>query len=104
MIVEMRTYNIKVGKLNEFIKIYDNDIREIHTSILGNQIGFFYTEIGSLNQVIHLYGYDTYEDRERRRNLLANNECFLKYLEKVKELILSQSNQLLKPSGFSKIR
>ena len=43
MIIEMRTYDIKVGKLAKFIKIYDNDIREIHTSILGNQIGFFYT-------------------------------------------------------------
>ena len=41
MIIEMRTYDIQVGKLSEFIKIYDNDIREIHTSILGNQIGFF---------------------------------------------------------------
>ena len=43
MIIEMRTYDIQVGKLSEFIKIYDNDIRQIHTSILGNQIGFFYT-------------------------------------------------------------
>ena len=104
MIVEMRTYNIKVGRLNDFIKIYDNDIREIHTSILGNQIGFFYTEIGSLNQVIHLYGYDTYEERERRRKILVNDERFLKYLEKVKDLILSQSNKLLNPTGFSKIK
>lgn len=104
MIIEMRTYDIQVGKLSEFIKIYDNDIRQIHTSILGNQIGFFYTEIGSLNQVIHLYGYDTYEDRERRRKQLSKNESFLKYLVKVKDLILSQTNQLLKPTDFSKIR
>jgi hypothetical protein len=104
MIIEMRTYDIQVGKLNEFINIYDNDIREIHTSILGNQLGFFYTEIGSLNQVIHLYGYDTYEDRERRRKVLSKNESFLKYIVKVKGLILSQTNQLLNPTSFSKIR
>ena len=43
MIIEMRTYTIKTGKLKEFINIYDKEIREIHTNILGNQIGFFYS-------------------------------------------------------------
>ena len=104
MIIEIRTYNIMVGRLNDFIKIYDENIRVTHTSILGNQIGFFFTEFGSLNQVIHLYGYDSYEDRERRRQILSKNEEFLNYLEKVKDLIVSQTNQLLKPAHFSKIR
>ncbi len=104
MLIEMRTYNIRVGELNEFIKIYDEEIREVHTSILGNQIGFFYSEIGSLNQVIHLYGYDSYEDREKRRKVLAKNQDFLKYLNRVKNLIVSQTNQLLQATHFSKIK
>ena len=104
MIIEIRTYNIRVGRLNEFIEIYDKNIREVHTNILGNQIGFFFTEFGSLNQVIHLYGYNSYEDREKRRKILSKNEDFLKYLMKVQDLILSQTNQLLKPAYFSKIK
>ena len=104
MIIEIRTYNIRVGRLNEFIEIYDKNIREVHTNILGNQIGFFFTEFGSLNQVIHLYGYNSYEDREKRRKILSKNEDFLKYLMKVQDLILSQTNQLLKPAHFSKIK
>ena len=104
MLIEMRTYNLMVGRVNEFIKIYDEEIREVHTSILGNQIGFFYTEIGALNQVIHLYGYDSFEDREKRRKLLSKNKDFHKYLDMVKNLIVSQTTQLLKPTSFSKIK
>ena len=104
MIIEMRTYNIKTAKVNEFIKIYDEDIREIHTKILGNQIGFFYSEFGKLNQVIHLYGYENYEERSKRRNELSLNLEFKNYVKKVADLIVSQENQVLLPTDFSKIK
>ena len=104
MIVEMRTYNIKTARLNDFIKIYDEDIREVHTKILGNQIGFFYSEFGKLNQVIHLYGYDSYEDRSIRRKELSENLAFKNYVKKVADLIVSQDNQVLLPTNFSKIK
>ena len=104
MIIEMRTYNIKTGSLKTFIDIYDKEIRETHVSILGNQIGFFYTEIGDLEQVVHLYGYDNFEERQNRRKILSENQQFKDYVLKVKDLILSQSNKLLYPTNFSKIQ
>ena len=104
MIVEMRTYNIKTARLNDFIKIYDEEVREVHTKILGNQIGFFYSEFGKLNQVIHLYGYDSYEDRSIRRKELSENLAFKNYVKKVADLIVSQDNQVLLPTDFSKIK
>ena len=76
MIVEMRTYTIKPGRLHDFIKIYNTEIRETHIKILGNQLGFFYSEFGALNQVVHLYGYDSHYDRDKRRKILAQNENF----------------------------
>ena len=100
----MRTYNIKTARLNDFIKIYDEEIREVHTKILGNQIGFFYSEFGKLNQVIHLYGYDSYEDRSIRRKELSENLAFKNYVKKVADLIVSQDNQVLLPTDFSKIK
>ena len=103
MIIEMRTYDIKVGKLNEFINIYDSDIRKLHTKILGNQIGFFFTEFGELNQVIHLYGYKSYEDRNLRREKLIKKKEFSNYLKKVTPLIVRQKSVILRSAKFSKI-
>ena len=104
MIVEMRTYVIKPMMLKKFIAIYNNDIRETHVNILGNQIGFFYTEYGDLNNVIHLYGYTNHEDRDMRRAKLSENKDFLNYLDKVKDLIVNMKNEILIPTEFSKIR
>ena len=91
MIIEMRTYNIKTARLKDFIKIYDEEIREVHTKILGNQIG-------------HLYGYDNYDDRSIRRKELSENLAFKNYVKKVADLIVSQDNQVLIPTDFSKIK
>ena len=104
MIIEMRTYTIKPGELQNFIKIYDNEIREIHTKILGNQIGFFYTEVGNVNEVIHIYAYESFEDRQSRREILGNTTEFHSYINKVKDIIVDMKNQLMKPTNFSKIK
>ena len=104
MIIEMRTYLLKPTTLKRFLDIYNNEIRETHVSILGNQIGFFYTEFGELNKVVHLYGYDSYEDRERRRAILAKNKDFISYLAKVESLIVHMKNEILLPTEFSKIK
>ena len=104
MIIEMRTYTIKPGELHNFINIYDAEIREIHTKILGNQLGFFYTEIGNVNEVVHLYGYDSYEDRQSRRVTLSKSPEFKAYIGKVKDLIVDMKNQLMTPTTFSKIK
>ena len=104
MIVEMRTYKIRPGELQNFIKIYDEEIRERHTKILGNQIGFFYTEIGDINEVVHLYGYESYEDRQARRITLSKQPEFISYLNKVKNIIIEMQNKLMIPTDFSKIK
>ena len=104
MIIEMRTYYIKVGMINNFINIYDKQIRNIHIKILGNQIGFFYSEFGDLNKVVHLYGYESYRDRDKRRALLIKQEAFKNYLHKVKDILVSQKSEILLPTKFSKIR
>ena len=100
MIIEMRTYTVKPGELNNFIKIYNKEIRKIHTEILGNQLGFFFTEIGNLNEVVHLYAYDSFEDRQIRRLKLSKRPEFKKYISKVKnyrELVGFKVDQ----SGFT---
>ena len=104
MIIEIRTYTIKPGEVQNFINIYDKEIREIHTKTLGNQLGFFYTEIGNVNEVVHLYGYENFEDRQKRRNILSKTPQFQSYVVKVKNLIVDMKNQLMNPTDFSKIK
>ena len=104
MIIEMRTYRIKPGELQNFINIYDKEIREIHTKVLGNQIGFFYIEFGNVNEVVHLYGYNSFEERQSRREILNKRPEFNAYISKVKDIIVDMKNQIMLPTSFSKIK
>ena len=98
MIVEMRTYQIRPTQAPEFLRIYREHGQNIQTEILGPMIGCFSTEIGSLNQVVILWAYQSYEDRTHRRNKLAEDARWKKYVEMIAPLIVSQENKLLTPA------
>ena len=97
-------YKIKPGKLNALMELYEKEGMEVHKKILGNQIGYFYTEIGPLNEVVHLYGYESLDDRAKRRKELAENEIWQKYIAKAIDLFESQESKILIPANFSNIK
>jgi hypothetical protein len=103
MIVEERIYTLVPGKTGEYFKNYEEFGLSVQLPILGNLIGYFSTEFGPLNQVIHIWGYDSFEERTRRRAELFKSEAWHAYLAKNRGNILSQENKLLTPAPFSPI-
>ena len=104
MIIEHRTYKIKPGKLNALMDLYGKVGMDVHKKILGNQIGYFYTEIGPLNEIVHLYGYKSLDDRARRRKELSENETWQKYISQAINFIENQESKILLPAKFSAIK
>ncbi len=104
MIVEHRTYTFAPGKLPAFIEAYQELGHDVQVPILGNLIGVFTTEIGTLNQIIHLWGYDSLAERDRRRGELAANKDWPKYLKKAVGLIERMETQILVPAPYSPIK
>lgn len=103
MIVEERIYTLVPGKTGEYMKNYEELGLPVQLPILGNLIGYFATEFGPLNQVIHIWGYDSFEERTRRRAELFKSEAWLAYLAKNRGNIVSQENKLLTPAPFSPV-
>jgi hypothetical protein len=58
VIVEMRTYSFVTGGLPRFFSAYRAGPMEIQKRVLGNLLGYYVTETGTLNQTVHLWGYD----------------------------------------------
>ncbi len=104
MIVEQRDYTIVTGKLAEFVKRTEETGIKIQAPILGNLLGWFTSEIGELNHVVHMWGYDDYGERERRRTALYSDAAWLAYLPSVMPLIDVMRTRILIPSSFSPIR
>ena len=104
MIVEERIYTITVGSLAEYVKNYQELGYEVQTRILGNLIGWYWTEAGPLNQIIHMWGYESFEDRLERRRKLFQDETWLKCIAANRPFIISQESKILIPAPFSPVR
>lgn len=104
MLVEQRTYTFHPGAVPSFLSLYEQHGIELQRKILGNMLGYFTSEFGALNQVVHLWGYENLDDRERRRAELAGHKEWQAFLGMVFPLLVTQESRILRPTGFSPIR
>jgi hypothetical protein len=100
MIVEERIYTLQTGKAFELFKIYEQHGLAAQKRILGNLVGYYLTEIGPLNTLVHMWAYEDLNDRDRRRAQLGADPDFKEYLAKAGGFILRQENRILKPAPF----
>lgn len=73
MIYELRTYTLKQGTLPEVLKAASTLSVDIRGDNYGKLEGYWSTEIGPLNQVVHLWSYSDLTERARLRAELAKN-------------------------------
>lgn len=104
MIVEQRIYTLQTGKVAAYRDYFEKHGLEVQSRILGNLLGFFTSDIGEQNQVIQLWGFASYEDRQARRTELFKNKEWLDYLAGAPQVIVRQENRILAPTAFSPIR
>ena len=94
---EMRTYTLYVGKLGEVMKLY----REMGWPALQEGgfdekvVGYFTSDVGALNQLVHLWKFDDDADRRKHWQTLFQDDGFMAFAGKLRPLIMSQQNQLL---------
>jgi len=103
MIVEMRTYTLAVGATGRYFKLYGEKGLSVQKRILGHLVGYYSVEVGPLNQVVHLWAYDSLDDRARRRAELWTDKDWLAYVAEVGGLVAKQENQILNPAPFFKV-
>ena len=105
MIIDHRTYSVIPGKLPEFLKVYKELGFETQSKHLGNLLGFFTSmDIGELNQVVHMWGYESLQDRADRRAQLAADPNWGAYLAAAMPLLQKMENKILNPTDFSPIK
>ena len=103
MIVEHRTYTLKALRTGDFLKLYERAALPLQLKYLGHLIGFYVSEIGPLNEVVHLWGFASLAERERRRALMEADPGWAVYRQALQELdvVLEQSTKMLRSTSFS---
>jgi hypothetical protein len=103
MIVEMRTYTLHAGQQAAFLGLMEREGIAIERRILGRMLGFYTSDVGTLNQVVHLWGYESYEDRGARRARLAADAGWTGFVPKVLPMIRDMENRILTPAPFAPV-
>ncbi len=103
MIVEMRTYTLALGATGRYFKLYGEKGLEVQKRILGHLVGYYGVEVGELNKVVHLWAYESLDERAKRREVLWKDAEWLAYVREVGPLVTAQENQILTPAPFFKV-
>ena len=96
MIVEVRTDQLTPGTLAEAEKRFGAalPVREKHSKLAA----FWHTEVGALNQIIHVWAYDSFEQRTAVRAAAAKDEG---WPPPIREFVVSQQSEVFVPAPFS---
>lgn len=101
MIVEERIYTLHPQMVPEWLAIYADGANDMQTRYLGQPIGYYTSEFGPLNQIVHMWAYRDMEDRLDRRTRLNADPGWKVHRERLRPLIMKQENKLLMPTKFS---
>ena len=106
MYIEQRMYTANPGKLPAWLKAYEEIGGPCSARHVGPLIGMFTVEVGQINRVLFLRGFDDIDDRERG---LAAREADPEWArfrgESAKSgALMLQENKLLKTVPFSPIQ
>jgi hypothetical protein len=96
MIIEMRTYQLKPASIAQFEERFGAALptRQKFSPLAA----FWHTEVGPLNQVIHVWPYDTFEQRMQVR---AAASAAPGWPPATREFIVEQKSELFVPAPFS---
>ena len=104
MLYDLRTYTLHPGKTKQYMEIYVAEALPVQLEHLGRLVGYFTSEVGPLNQAIHIWAYADAGDRDARRERMFSDDRFARAAEKLYPLIQSQQNVLMKPTPFSPLK
>ncbi len=99
MFIDYRAYTLKPGTVPLFLKLFAEEGRDVQKRILGNFIGMFREEVGNTNRIIHLWGYESLDERQRRRAECAADPDFQDYVKKAREFIVEQDVRIIVPEA-----
>ncbi|MGA2869620.1 MAG: NIPSNAP family protein, partial [Verrucomicrobiota bacterium] len=71
MILDERSYLIKPEHVKDYLDTYVAEGMALQVGHLGDLIGWFTTDCGTVNEVVHIWRFRDMGDRERRPRLVV---------------------------------
>lgn len=95
-LVDLRTYTIKPRKMDAFVEVFDRLGMPVQVRHLGPPLGMYVSAVGMLNQCIHLWGFESMADFEKRAAARNADPDWPAYLAASGDFIVTQETQLIR--------
>ena len=102
MYIEIRTYRLSNGAIPDYLAAVAEGI-EIQRRHLGTLVGYYSSEIGPINQIVHIWAFASLDDREARRAALMADPDWRAFLPRIRDLIEVAETKIMKPAAFSPV-
>ena len=101
-VYELRIYRFHPGKLAEWARLAQQGlpVREKYSA----PVGFWQTEVGPLNTVVHLWPYRDAQHRAEVRKAVAADPGWQEIVARLYPLLQAQDTKLLIPTPFSPLK
>jgi hypothetical protein len=103
-LVDHRIYTIALRKTPEFLEVFDRLAMPILLQTLSNPIGMYVSQVGPLNQFVHLWAYKDLADYEQRCKARDTHPDFAAYLSASGHLITAQETRLIRAVDLPSLR
>jgi hypothetical protein len=98
MLHEIRTYTLIPGKVPDYLKLAEEVSLPIRRNDAGTLVGWWSSEIGTLNQLVHMWSWNDLAERQRQRALLrAKPEWTEGYTPEVDKLVHRREVEIINP-------
>ena len=106
MIVDVRNYHIKPGKMPHELDLYAKRGLAAQTRHLGPPLAYLHGESGDINALVHLWVFEDVADRARKRAAMMADPEWQTYLKLADEagFLVDQRNSLMVPASFAPIK
>jgi hypothetical protein len=104
MIIDVRTYTLIPRKLVTYLELFEKHALPVMKRHGLELMGYYVSQIGPLNQVVHLWRYDSLADMERKRTARDADPAWGEFLAATQGMIMVQESKVMRPTSFSPTR
>lgn len=103
MIFDIRTYRLQPHRRREWLEVYAEHGYPVQVEHLGEPLFVATTEVGCLNEVVHVWTYESHAEREVQRAAMERDPKWSAYLERTWEAgaAVNLENRLARSAWFS---
>jgi hypothetical protein len=106
MLIDHRTYTLRPGTLRKQVELYEQYGLKPQTRHFGEPLAWLMAETGDVNSYVHIWVYEDFADRAKKRAALFKDPEWLVYLEKnaAAGYLVKQESNLMSPAPFAPIK